>query len=217
MDHIVILSVVNPHHGYIFPPRSFWGSFCMWVVFLLQIHSGIFDISKLLSIWSASLSWMEVNLLKPESMYVIKAWRFSSWYFSVLLWGIAGVLSSQGLLCVFEILLFYYLFIQAFCYVLSFPIFYSKNVVYYYISVFYILNLLRFYFLVSYGSIYSSKIISGFPLHLLSLFLLLERILWVVMKYFAVSKEFCSFFVSSYTLGFYLEIQLFFNYRGLIN
>ena len=60
---------------------------------------------------------------------------------------------------------------------------------------------LIFYNMISYGSIYFSKMISilllwGFPLHLLSRFRFLDRIFLVVLKYFVVSIEICSFFIS---------------------
>ena len=57
------------------------GYFCIRVVFSLVIYSGMSVSSKDLFISIASLSWMEVNFFKPESLNAIMAWWFPIWYF----------------------------------------------------------------------------------------------------------------------------------------
>ena len=50
----------------------------------------------------------------------------------------------------------------------------------------------------------------GILLHLISICVFLHRIFRVVWKYFVESKESCSFFISSNTLGFWLDFLLLF-------
>ena len=79
-----------------------------------------------------------------------------------------------------------------------------------------------FYSMISFGFIYYSQMISvlqSWGLHLLSLLLFLDKFLGVILKYFEVSKDFYLFFISSDTLGLWLNflLQFFFYYRDLTN
>ena len=74
---------------------TFWGSFWIRMIFLLVIHSGIFDPFKHLLCSRANLSWMDVNSLNEN--LCIPSWpevfQFST--FLMLLWAVQGVLPSS--------------------------------------------------------------------------------------------------------------------------
>ena len=94
--------------------------------FPLVICSCIFVSFKLLLRSSASLSWMDVNFLKPESIYTVMAWRFPIWYFLSAALSVYRCIFLSGPFSSHKILFSHYLSIWLFYYVLPFAIFYFR-------------------------------------------------------------------------------------------